>query len=60
MCEDDHDGTCTGMLALSETEPDHLVMSIVCERCHEVVSVIGSIEHTIAPVLAGSAAAAPH
>lgn len=47
------------MLARSETEPSRLVMSLVCERCNEVVCVIGSIEHTIAPVLVDCAAPAP-
>lgn len=59
MCADDHNGTCTGMLARSETEPGRLVMSLVCERCHEVVCVIGSIEHTVAPVLVDCPARVP-
>lgn len=51
MCATQHDGTCTGVLARSESQPDALVMSLVCESCNEVVSVLGSLEHTFSPVL---------
>jgi hypothetical protein len=50
-CTGQHDGTCTGVLARSDTRPDELVMRLVCESCNEVVSVLGSLEHTVSPVL---------
>lgn len=51
MCTGHHDGTCTGILSRSESQPNALVMSLVCESCNEVVSVLGSLEHTVSPML---------
>lgn len=51
MCTDHHDGTCSGVLARSQTEPGRLVMSLVCESCSQVVKALGTIEHTFAPLL---------
>jgi hypothetical protein len=56
MCTGHHDGTCTGTLSRSESQPDALIMSLVCERCNQVVSVLGSLEHTVSPLLASQPA----
>jgi hypothetical protein len=50
MCSD-HDGTCTGILSRSKAQEGHLSMTLVCESCSEVVRELGSVEHTLNPVL---------
>jgi len=53
VCTDDHNATCTAVLSRSTTNPDRLVASLVCERCDEVVKVLGFVDHTLgaAPTL---------
>jgi hypothetical protein len=51
MCTNDHDATCTAFLSRSDDQPEHLVASLRCETCDQVVKVIGVVEHTFAPLL---------
>jgi hypothetical protein len=51
MCPDHHDGTCSGTLSCSPTDSETLVMTLVCERCKEVVKTLGSFQHKFDPLL---------
>lgn len=55
MCPNNHDATCTAILSRREDQPEQLVASLVCERCKQVVQVIGLVEHTFAPLLGPAA-----
>jgi hypothetical protein len=44
-CRHDHDGCCSGRLALG---PDgRLVLRVVCDHCGETVTVHGSLEYQL-------------
>lgn len=53
----DHDGTCSGMLSLSESR-HAMTMLIVCDACGAHVRDLGEIAYELPPRLSGALQAA--